>query len=55
MFLLNILDNLLNFITSGYYYSIYTCPAETFRESNCCVVFLITLFYPLSFCDKKGE
>jgi hypothetical protein len=31
------------------------CPAKTMRGSNCFVIFLITLFYPLSFCDKKGE
>jgi hypothetical protein len=39
----------------GFYYSVYPCTSETLRGSNCCVVFLITLFYPLSICDKKGE
>jgi len=43
------------FFVCGYYYSVYPCTSETLRGSNCCVVFLITLFYPLSLCDKKGE
>jgi hypothetical protein len=37
-------DNLLNFLTLRYYYYVYPCPVETFRESNCFVVFLLTLF-----------
>jgi hypothetical protein len=44
-----------NIFVCGYYYSVYPCPSETLRGSNCCVVFLIHLFYPLSLCDKKGE
>jgi hypothetical protein len=43
------------FFVCGYYYSVYPCTSETLRGSNCCVVFLITLFYTLSLCDKKGE
>jgi hypothetical protein len=43
------------FFVCGYYYSIYPCTSETLKGSNCCVVFLITLFYPLSLCDKKEE
>jgi hypothetical protein len=39
----------------GYYYSIYPCTSETLRGSNCCAIFLITLSYPLSLCDKNGE
>jgi hypothetical protein len=37
------------------FYSVYPCAAETFKGSNLSVVFLNTLFYPLSFCDEKGE
>jgi hypothetical protein len=43
------------FFVCGYYYSIYPCTFETLKGSNCCLVFLITLFYSLSLCDKKGE
>jgi hypothetical protein len=43
------------FFVCRYYYSVYPCASETLRGSNCCVVFLITLVYPLSLCDKKGE
>jgi hypothetical protein len=42
------------FLSVDIYYSVYPCPAETFRGSNCFVVFLVTLFYHLSFCDKMG-
>jgi hypothetical protein len=44
-----------SFYVCGYYYSVYPCTSETLRGSNCCVVFLITLFYPLSLWEKKGE
>jgi hypothetical protein len=43
------------FLIPGYYYSVYPYLSKTFRGSNCCVTFLITLFYPLSLCDTKGE
>jgi hypothetical protein len=38
-----------------FYYSVYPSPSETVRGSNFCVVFIFTLFYPLSICDKKGK
>jgi hypothetical protein len=38
-----------------FYYSVDPGPSETFRGSNFCVVFIITLFYPLSLCHRKGE
>jgi hypothetical protein len=39
------------------YYSVYPGPSETVRGSNfyCSCCFIITLVYPLSLCDKKGE
>jgi hypothetical protein len=43
-----------NVFVCGYYYPVYPCPSKTLRGSNFCMVFLLTLFYPLSFCDKKG-
>jgi hypothetical protein len=43
------------FQTWGLYYSVYHGPYKTVKGSNFCVVFIITLFYPLSLCDKKGE
>jgi hypothetical protein len=49
------LNNLLNIITLGFYCPVYSCPSEIFRGSNFYMVFIFTLFYPLSFCDKKGE
>jgi hypothetical protein len=36
-------------------YSVYPFPVETLRGSNFTYSFSHTLFYPLSFCDKKGE
>jgi hypothetical protein len=60
---LSLITKLFSHLTSSlifrtvveFYYSVYPCPSETFRGSNFYVVFLIALFYPLSFCDKKGE
>jgi len=44
------------FKTCGLYYSVYPGSSETVRGSNLwCVVIFITLFYPLSLCDKNGE
>jgi hypothetical protein len=38
------------------YYSVYPGPSKTVRGSNFYSSwFFITLFYPLSLCDKKGE
>jgi hypothetical protein len=39
----------------GYYYYVYPSPFETIREVIFIAVGFITLFYPLSLCDKKGE
>jgi hypothetical protein len=33
----------------------YEFGRKTFRGSNFWVVFILTLLYPLSLCDKKGE
>jgi hypothetical protein len=42
--------------TYGLYYCVYPGSSDTVRGSNrWCVATFITLFYPLSLCDKKGE
>jgi hypothetical protein len=43
----------LFFFIFFYFYFVYPCPAETLRGSNC--GFSHTLFYLLSFWDKKAE
>jgi hypothetical protein len=43
------------FKTPGYYYSVYPGPPETFRGSNCCMVFLLLCFTLCPFVTKRGS
>jgi hypothetical protein len=43
------------FKTPGYYYSVYPGPSETFRGSNCCMVFSLLYFALCPFMTKRGR